>query len=173
MNKWNGRKITINFAATASQKFSTVQYSFKSTESQLILFLKKWYAYRCQLCNHECCFLKQPIRGSPELSAFFTYATPSDNFLIPALLMRQVLHFCAPSYYCMQVTVRLGTQQSGQGRREQLGQWPLIFSMADFWWALFEQSVGWYINPFGTGGTYMYQQRAKNSNFSDFDDTWQ
>ena len=28
-------------------------------------------------------------------------------------------------------------------------------------------------NPFGTGGTCMYQQRAKNSNFSDFDDAWQ
>ena len=28
-------------------------------------------------------------------------------------------------------------------------------------------------NPFMPAGTYMYRQRAKNSNFSDFNDTWQ
>ena len=29
------------------------------------------------------------------------------------------------------------------------------------------------LNPFMPAGTYMYRQGAKNSNFSDFDDTWQ
>ena len=36
---------------------------------------------------------------------------------------------------------------------------------------LFAKWDSFFLNPFGTGGTYMYQQRAKNSDFSDFDDT--
>ena len=29
------------------------------------------------------------------------------------------------------------------------------------------------VNPFMPAGTYLYRQRAKNSNVPDFDDTWQ